>query len=52
MFTGDFSQLLPGTIIYDPNTGQPFPGNVIPASRIDPISKDLLTYYHSSTLPG
>jgi len=26
MFNGDFSQLLPGTIIYDPNTGQPFPG--------------------------
>ena len=33
-------------------TGQPFPGNVIPASRIDPISKSLLQYYHSSTLPG
>jgi hypothetical protein len=52
MFNGDFSQLLPGTIIYDPNTGQPFPGNVIPASRIDPVSQKLLTYYHSSTLPG
>jgi hypothetical protein len=52
MFTGDFSELLPGTIIYDPNTGQPFPGNVIPASRIDPLSRSLLQYYHSSTLPG
>ena len=52
MFNGDFSEILPGTTIYDPTTGQPFPGNVIPASRIDPISKDLLTYYHSSTLPG
>ena len=52
MFTGDFSQLLPGTIIYDPNTGRPFPGNIIPASRIDPISKGLLEYYPSSTLPG
>src|SRR6476620_6355055 len=50
MFTGDFSELLPGTIIYDPNTGQPFPGNVIPASRIDPISKSLLQYYPSATL--
>jgi hypothetical protein len=30
---GDFS----GTnrVIYDPNTGQPFPGNVIPSARID-----------------
>ena len=52
MFAGDFSEILPGTVIYDPTTGQPFPGNVIPASRIDPISKNLLTYYHSSTLPG
>ena len=24
MFAGDFSELLPGTIIYDPNTRQPF----------------------------
>jgi Carboxypeptidase regulatory-like domain len=52
MFNGDFSEVLGTTIVYDPLTGQPFPGNVIPASRIDPISKDLLTYYHSSTLPG
>ena len=52
MFTGDFSEILPGTIIYDPNTGLPFPGNVIPANRIDPISQSLLQYYHSSTLPG
>lgn len=52
MFAGDFSEILPGTVIYDPTTGQPFPGNVIPASRIDPISKGLLQYYHSSTLPG
>src|SRR4029079_461963 len=52
MFTGDFSEILPGTTIYDPNTGQPFPGNVIPASRIDPVSQSLLQYYHAATLPG
>ena len=52
MFTGDFSEILPGTVIHDPVTGQPFPGNVIPANRIDPISLRLLEYYHSSTLPG
>ena len=52
MFTGDFSEILPGTVIYDPLTGQPFPGNVIPANRIDPVSQSLLEYYHSSTLPG
>ena len=52
MFAGDFSEILPGTVIYDPTTGQPFPGNVIPAGRIDPISKNLLSYYHAATLPG
>jgi hypothetical protein len=52
MFTGDFSEILGTTIIYDPLTGQPFPGNVIPSNRIDPLSQSLLQYYHSSTLPG
>ena len=52
MFTGDFSEILPGTVIYDPLTGQPFPGNVIPANRIDPVSQSLLQYYHPATLPG
>jgi hypothetical protein len=31
--TGDFSGL---KTITDPSTGQPFPGNIIPSSRIDP----------------
>lgn len=26
MFTGDFGEILPGTVIHDPLTGQPFPG--------------------------
>ena len=52
MFTGDFSEILPGTIIYDPRTGQPFPGNIIPTNRFDPISVNLLKYYNSATLPG
>jgi hypothetical protein len=37
---GDFSAI--NRVIYDPQTGQPFPGNVIPASRIDPASKNVL----------
>ncbi len=37
MVGGDFSGV-PFTI-YDPNTGQPFPGNVIPSARIDSVSK-------------
>jgi len=36
MRAGDFSEI--SRVIYDPLTGQPFPGNVIPPSRIDPIS--------------
>jgi hypothetical protein len=52
MFAGDFSELLPGTVIYDPLTRQPFPGNIIPANRLDPISLKLLKYYNSATLPG
>jgi hypothetical protein len=53
MFNGDFSGL--PTAIYDPAsfnsaTGQrqPFPGNAIPADRINPVAQKLLPYY----LPG
>jgi len=31
--------------ITDPLTGQPFPGNTIPASRIDPVSKNIQDKY-------
>jgi outer membrane receptor protein involved in Fe transport len=46
---GDFSKS--PTVIYDPATGnpdgtgrQPFPGNIIPANRISPITRQLLTF--------
>jgi hypothetical protein len=56
MFRGDFSeQLIPGnpaTYIYDPNTGQPFPGNIIPTNRLDPISLKFLKYYNTPNVPG
>jgi hypothetical protein len=32
------------TTITDPLSGTPFPGNMIPASRVDPRSKQLITY--------
>jgi hypothetical protein len=41
--SGDFSQT--NTIIYDPTTHQPFPNNIIPMSRIDPIALGLLRFY-------
>jgi hypothetical protein len=39
---GDFSELLPGRVIYDPLTGLPFPGNVIPANRFSNVSRNIL----------
>lgn len=44
MLSGDFSGT--GKIIKDPfNNNLPFPGNVIPASRFDPVSKNLIQYF-------
>ena len=55
---GDFSSLLSigaNYAIYDPNTVQtaangrfsrtPFPGNIVPASRLDPMAQKLLGYF-------
>jgi trimeric autotransporter adhesin len=39
---GDFSNA--STIVIDPATGQPFQGNRIPQSRIDPAARTLLAY--------
>src|SRR3954454_12400524 len=57
MFGGDFSGI--NATVYDPATAAtnggiklPFPGNRIPANRIDPISKKFLNYYVPSNLPG
>ena len=47
--SGDFSDLRSTTgqpiPVYDPATGQPFPGNVIPKDRIDPVALAALQYY-------
>ena len=40
MRQGNFSEI--GRPIYDPVTGQPFPGNIIPESRWDPASANVL----------
>lgn len=45
MRNGDFSALLPGRVIRDPRTGQPFPGNIIPADRFSPQGRALLNAY-------
>lgn len=42
---GDFSSLLPQTVIRDPLTGQAFVDNRIPANRIDPVTRELMKLY-------
>ena len=58
---GDFSSLLPPSngsqlgmgMIVDPQTGQPFPGNIIPQSRINPLAQKILNdYFPKANLPG
>jgi hypothetical protein len=41
MRSGDFSELT--RVIYDPLTGQPFPGNIIPSDRIDSVARNIIT---------
>jgi hypothetical protein len=43
MLNGDFSGI--STVIRDPRTGQPFPGNVIPTSRITPDGRAIANIY-------
>jgi hypothetical protein len=44
MRNGDFSGA--NFIIKDPLTGAPFPGNVIPGDRIDPLARRILDFYY------
>ncbi len=48
--SGDLSSL--GTTVFDPFTGQPFPNNTIPASRISPYAADVLSLFPQPNLPG
>ncbi|HXB73858.1 MAG TPA: TonB-dependent receptor [Candidatus Acidoferrales bacterium] len=57
-FSGDFSGV-PQLALFDPNTGnsngtgrQPFPNNVVPVSRINSISKQLLQYFPPPNVAG
>jgi hypothetical protein len=58
MRRGDFSQLLPGTVIRDPRNRDaagnrlPFTGNIIPVNRLDPIAIALLEFYPEPNIPG
>ncbi len=44
MRAGNFSELT--TAIKDPSTGLPFPGNIVPASRLDPNAQILVNRFY------
>ena len=46
---GDFSGL---SVVRDPTTGVPFAGNVIPASRLDPVGAAIAALYPAANVPG
>jgi hypothetical protein len=52
MRSGDFSQIASTTRIRDPVTGQPFPNNVVPASRLAPTSRQLLGFVPTPNIAG
>lgn len=49
--SGNFSNRTDIAVL-DPLTAQPFPGNIIPQSRIDPISRQLVDLYPVANLPS
>jgi hypothetical protein len=50
---GNFSEILPGTIIRDfTNNNQPFNNNLLPAQRLDPISIKMLEFYPAPNQTG
>jgi hypothetical protein len=51
---GDFSAAKTNSVVnlFDPSTGAPFPGNVIPSSRINPAAAGLLNFFPLPTYPG
>ena len=53
MRNGDFSQLLPKTVITDPlNNNAPFPNNMIPSTRFSPQAVSMLNFYPLPNVPG
>jgi hypothetical protein len=48
---GDFSGE-GNSVIYDPLTGEPFPGNIIPADRFDPLAANFVNLYPNPNQDG
>jgi Carboxypeptidase regulatory-like domain/TonB-dependent Receptor Plug Domain/TonB dependent receptor-like, beta-barrel len=49
---GDFSSLLPGAVVYDPLTGNPFPNNIIPPQRFSEFGSAILNAIALPNLPN
>jgi hypothetical protein len=49
---GDFSSILPDNVVYDPETGQPFPGNIIPPSRFSQFGWAIMNAAALPNLPS
>ena len=49
---GDFSGLLPGVQLTDPVTKLPIPGNIIPATQLDPVAQKVLQTIPLPNQPG
>lgn len=47
---GDFSGL--ATVVRDPVTQTPFPGNIVPVSRQDPVGRAIAAFYPAPNVPG
>ncbi|MBI3680006.1 MAG: TonB-dependent receptor [Acidobacteria bacterium] len=52
MRSGDFSELLPRTVVRDPATGQPFANNLVPAARISAVSRNIQGYENFIPAPN
>jgi hypothetical protein len=51
---GNFSSLLPRTVLLDPTSTAktPLPGNVLPVTAMDPVSAKMVALYPTPNLPG
>jgi hypothetical protein len=52
MRNGDFSELLPRTVLRDPAGGQPFPGNLLPANRLSLVARAIQNYENFIPTPN
>lgn len=52
MRQGDFSQILPATVVRDPLTNTPFANNLIPSSRFSKAAVGLLEFYPAPNIPS